>query len=160
MTITTASGTKVFIGAAVTQAEADSLAEFEAMSNWTEIGEIESVGEFGDQANDVTFASLGDGRVRHAKGARDAGTMALVCGHDPLDVGQRAVEAAETTKTNFAFKVILPDAPTPAYSNTIFYMRGLVASQRHNIGSNDNVIRNNYNVLVSSELFTNLAHSV
>jgi len=160
MTITTASGTKVFIGAAVTQAEADTLVEFQAMSNWTEIGEIESVGEFGDQANDVTFASLGDGRVRHAKGARDAGTMALVCGHDPLDIGQAAIDAAEQTKSNFAFRVILPDAPTGTYSNTVFYFRGLVASRRKNIGTNDNVIRNNYNVLVSSELFTDLAHSM
>jgi Phage tail tube protein, TTP len=160
MTVTTASGTRVFIGAAVTQLEADTLPEFEAMSAWTEVGEVESVGEFGDQANDVTFAALGDGRVRHSKGARDAGTMALVCGHDPLDVGQAAVDAAEQTKTNFAFRVILPDAPTPAYSNTIYYFRGLVASRRKNIGTNDNIIRSNYNVLISSELFTNLAHSV
>ena len=159
MTVTTASGTKVFIGGQVTQTAADTLAEFEAMSDWIEIGEIESVGEFGDQANDVTFASLGDGRVRHAKGARDAGTMALVCGHDPLDTGQAAVDAAEQTKSNYAFKVVLPDAPTALYSNTTFYLRGLVASRRKNIGSNDNIIRNNYNVLVSSELFTNLAHS-
>ena len=159
MTITTASGTQVFIGPSVTQAEADTLAEFEAMSGWTQIGEIESVGEFGDQANDVTFATLGDGRVRHAKGARDAGTMAIVCGHDPLDVGQAAVEQAEQTKLNFAFKVVLPDQPAAGYTNTVFYLRGLVASRRKNIGSNDNVIRNNYNVLVSSELFTNLAHS-
>ncbi len=160
MAIVTASGTKVFIGPAVISSQADILSEFEAMSDWVEIGEIESVGEFGDQANDVTFASLGDGRVRHAKGARDAGTMALVCGHDPLDVGQAAIESAEQTKSNYAFKVQLPDAPTGTYSNTIFYFRGLVASRRKNIGSNDNVIRNNYNVLVSSELFTNLAHSM
>lgn len=159
MAVVTASGTQVYIGPQVTQAESDSLIEYQAMSNWTLIGEVESVGEFGDQANDVTFASLGDARVRHAKGARDAGTMALVCGHDPLDTGQVAIDLAEQTKSNFAFRVILPDAPTGTFSNTVFYFRGLVASRRKNIGSNDNIIRVNYNVLLNSEVFTDLSHS-
>jgi Phage tail tube protein, TTP len=160
MAIITASGTKVYIGVAVTDLEADTLAEFVAMSNWTEIGLIESVGEFGDQANDVTFAALGDSRMRHAKGARDAGTMAIVCAHDPLDAGQAAVELAEQTKSNFAFRVVLPDAPTPTFAPTTIYFRGLVQSRRKNIGTNDNVMRNNYNVGVNSELFTQVATSV
>lgn len=159
MAVVTASGTQVYIGSAVTQLESDTLAEYQAMSGWTLIGEVESVGEFGDQANDVTFASLGDARVRHAKGARDAGTMALVCGHDPQDVGQAAVDLAEQTKSSFAFRVILPDAPSPLYSNTVYYFRGLVASRRKNIGSNDNIVRVNFNVLLNSEIFTDLAHS-
>src|SRR3954466_16293497 len=114
MAFVTGSGTQVFIGASVTVAEADTLAEFEAMSNWTEVRNIESVGEFGDQANDVTFSALGDARVQHAKGARGPRQMAIVCAHDPLDVGQAAMEAAEQTNFNFAFKVVLPDAPSVA----------------------------------------------
>jgi len=159
MAIVTASGTKVYIGAAVTDQEADTLTEFQAMSAWVEIGLIESVGEFGDQANDVTFAALGDARMRHAKGARDAGSMAIVCAHDPTDVGQAAIELAEQSDNNFAFKVILPDSPTANFENTVLYFRGLVQSRRKNIGTNDNVIRNNYNVGVNSELFTSLSHA-
>lgn len=157
MGIITASGTRVYIGAAVTDAQADSLAEFEAMTGWTEIGLIESVGEFGDQSNDVSFAAIGDGRMRHAKGARDAGSMTLTCAHDPLDAGQAAVEAAEGTNDNYAFKVTIPDAPTGAYTDTAIYFRGLVRSKRKNIGSNDNVVRNTYEVGVNSELFTDPA---
>ena len=159
MAVVTASGTQVYIGPSVTQLESDTLVEYQAMSNWTLVGEVESVGEFGDQANDVTFASLGDARIRHAKGARDAGTMALVCGHDPLDTGQQAVDLAEQTKSNFAFRVVVPDAPALGYSNTTFYFRGLVASRRKNIGTNDNIIRVNYNVLLNSEVFTDIARS-
>jgi hypothetical protein len=153
MAIITASGTRVYIGPNVTTAT-DTLVEFQALSGWTEIGLIESVGEFGDQANDVTFAAIGDARVRHAKGARDAGTMALVCAHDPFDAGQLAVEAAEQTNNEFAFRVTLPDSPGTPFTDTEIYFRGLVASRRKNIGTNDNVVRNNYNVLVNSELFT------
>src|SRR5262245_1839969 len=154
MAIVTASGTPGYIGPQVTDVAADTLAEFQALSGWTAIGLIESVGEFGDEAADVTFAAIGDARIRHAKGARDAGTMALVCAHDPLDTGQLALETAEQTKLNFAFRVTLPDTPGSPFTNTEIYFRGLVASRRKNIGTNDNVIRNNYNVLVNSELFT------
>src|SRR5262245_29237307 len=153
MAIITASGTQVYIGPQVTD-QIDTLVEFQALSGWTVIGLIESVGEFGDQSNDVTFAAIGDSRVRHAKGAADAGTMALVCAHDPLDVGQAAVETAQQTNLNYAFRVTLPDTPGAPFTNTELYFRGLVASRRKNIGNNDNVVRNNYNILINSPLFT------
>lgn len=152
MAITTATGTKVYIGAAVSEAQADTLAEFVAMTGWTEIKQVESVGEFGDQASDVTFAALGDARVRHAKGARDAGTLAIVVGHDPLDAGQLSAIAAEQTNDEFAFRVVLPDGPA-GMENSERFLRGLVASARLNVGANDNVIRTTFNVLICSEIF-------
>lgn len=153
--IITASGTRVYIGNAVTSA-VDTIAEFEAISVWTEVGLVESVGEYGDQANPVTFEALGDGRVRKSKGARDAGILAIVCGHDPTDTGQAALEAAEATNNNFAFKVVLPDGPA-GYSDTIQYFRGLVMGKRKNVGNNENVVRNNYSVGINSEIFTDPA---
>lgn len=149
--IVTASGTRFYIGAAVLS-DVDTVAEFEAESGWVEVGLIESLGEFGDQANEVTFAAIGDSRVRRAKGARDAGQIAVTCAHDPLDAGQAALEAAEGTNDNYAFKVVLPDGPA-GYSDTIQYFRGLVSSKRKNVGSNDNVIRNTYNIGINSEIF-------
>jgi tail tube protein len=154
MAIITASGTVVYIGPQVVETAADTLAEFQALSGWTSIGLIESVGEFGDQNNDVTFSAIGDSRVRHAKGAADAGTMALVCAHDPFDAGQLALETAQQTNLNYAFRVTLPDSPGSPFTNTEIYFRGLVSSRRKNIGTNDNVVRNNYNVLVNSPLYT------
>jgi Phage tail tube protein, TTP len=154
MAIITASGTVVYIGPQVTDTQADTLAEFQAISGWTSIGLIESVGEFGDQNNDVTFSAIGDSRVRHAKGAADAGTMALVCAHDPFDAGQIALETAQQTNLQYAIRVTLPDSPGTPFTNTEIYFRGLISSRRKNIGTNDNVVRNNYNVLVNSPLFT------
>src|SRR5262245_3680132 len=127
--IITASGSQVWIGVAVAAAQADTLAEFLAMSTWTPIGLIESISEFGDESADVTFASIGDGRTRHSKGARDAGTMTLVCGHDPTDAGQAAIELAEQDKSNYAFRIQIPDGP-PGWTNSIYFFRGLVRSRR------------------------------
>src|SRR6266403_1105661 len=149
--VITASGTRVFIGPAATSTM-DPIAEFAAVAVWTEPGLVESVGEFGDQANKVTCEALGDGRVRKSKGARDAGTLAIVCGHDPTDVGQAAVIAAEATNVNYAWKLILPDAPV-GYSDTIQYFRGLVMGKRLNVGNNENIVRRNFSVEINSEIF-------
>lgn len=157
--ITTASGTKVYISTTAAASSVDTATEF-AAKTYVEIGLIESVGEFGDESADVAFAAIGDGRTRHAKGARDAGTMALVCAHDPTDAGQAAIELAEQTDFNYAFRVLLADSPGGAYSNSDIYFRGLVRSRRKNVGTNDNVIRNTYNVGVNSELFVAPATSL
>jgi Fe-S cluster assembly scaffold protein SufB len=85
--------------------------------------------------------------------------MAITCAHDPTDVGQAAIEAAEQTNSNYAFRVVLNDGP-PSYSDTELFFRGLVRSRRKNIGTNDNVVRNTYNVGVNSEIFTQPAVSV
>ncbi|WLB14831.1 phage tail tube protein (plasmid) [Bradyrhizobium elkanii] len=154
--IVTASGTRYFIGPAGTAAQFDTLAEFEAVSVWTEIGLVENGGEYGDEASAVTGAALGDGRIRKAKGARDAGTLALVCFHDPLDAGQAALAAAEQTNDNYVFKVVLPDGPV-GYSDTIEYFRGLVMSRRKQVNTNDNIIRLMVNIGINSEIFSDPA---
>lgn len=155
--IITGSGTKVYIGAAVTQAQADSLAEFEAMTGWTEVGLVESFSGFGDKSNDVAFSAVGDARVRHAKGARDAGARTLTVAHDPLDAGQAAIEAAEETNNNYAIKVLVPDSPTGAYSDSLFFFRALVNSKEFEPISNDAVVKKVYGIGINSEIFTDPA---
>lgn len=154
--IVTASGVRYYIGPSGTSAQYDTLAEFEAVTVWTEIGLVEDGGEYGDESTLVTGAALGDARVRKAKGARDAGTISLIVFHDPTDAGQAAMEVAEQSNDNFVFKVDRNDGPA-GYSNTIEYFRGLVSSQRNRIGTNDNIQRVTYNIAVNSEIFQNPA---
>lgn len=110
--ILTTAGTKIYIGPQVTSAT-DTLAEFDALS-FTEIKKVQSIGEFGDEAKTVTSEDIGDARVRKAKGSRDAGNIEIVVSHDPSDDGQAAVRAAEATNFPYAFKIVPPDAVTPA----------------------------------------------
>jgi len=148
--IQTTSGAKFYIsGAAVTSA-VDTLAEFEAISGWTEVQLVENLGELGDESAEVTGTAISDGRVRKAKGARNAGTMAVVCFRDPNDTGQEAVRVAEATKFNYGFKVVLEDAITEAYSNTVRYFRGLVMSQREQYNTADDIMRRTFNIGVNS----------
>lgn len=148
MTVTTASGSKIYIGPTTA---ADDAAEYAALA-YVEIGEVQNLGEFGDQANDVTFTSLGDSRVRHLKGARDAGVLALVCGRDPLDTGQQAAKAAERTKFAYAFKIEAADAPDEDHTNSVFYFHALVQSARDNFGENDAVVTTTFNLGITTAI--------
>ncbi|MFG1371488.1 iron ABC transporter substrate-binding protein [Xanthobacter oligotrophicus] len=152
MTVTTTSGTKIYIGPAVTAAAADTTAEFAALT-YVEVGEVQNLGEFGDESSSVSFASIGDARTRKLKGARDAGTLALTVGRDPLDVGQIALKAAEKTKFEYAIKVVAADAPSAGHTNSIFYFRALVMSGRNNFGANDSVTTAVFNLGINSEVY-------
>lgn len=151
MAITTASESKVFICATPPASTVDTAAEYAALT-WIEVGEVEDMGEFGDESSDVTFASVGDGRTRHLKGVRDAGTLALVCGRDPLDAGQIALKAAEKTKYSYAIKVQAADAPSEDYTDSVYYFNAKVMSARDNYGTVDNVVRTTFNLGIDSAI--------
>lgn len=119
---------------------------------WVPVGLVESVGEFGDEASAISFAALGDGRVRKSKGARDAGTLALVCAYDSTDTGQAALETAEGTNTNVAFRVVLPNKITGPGTGETLYFIGLVMSKRNNVGNNDNIVRRTFNIGVNNAI--------
>lgn len=154
--IVTANGSKIYIGSAAVTSTMDTVAEFQAVTAWTEIGLVEDLSELGDEAAPVTGAAVGDGRIRKAKGARDAGTLQLICFHDPLDTGQAAVIAAEATNNNYPFKIVLNDGPA-GYSDTIQYFRGLVMGKRLRMGTNDNIMRRVFGIGVNSEVFEEIS---
>ena len=72
---------------------------------------MESLGTFGDTAEEINFTSIGEERVRKVKGARNSGTLELVMGIDYADAGQIALLAAEKEIHSYAFKVVFNDAP-------------------------------------------------
>jgi hypothetical protein len=159
MSITTASGAKIYIGptTAVTGAnDAAIITAYKALT-YVEIGEVESLGEFGDAANDVTFTSLSDARVRHLKGARDAGVLSLVVGRDPLDAGQIAARAAEKTKFAYAFKVVAEDAPDEDGTPSSFFFHALVQGAKENFGEADNVIKTNIDLGIVTQIYEEIA---
>src|SRR3954468_17791323 len=99
MAVAKTAGTRLYVGPDVNTdtigalSDSDAVTYFEGLS-WTEVEEIESFGDLGDSADVATFASVKDRRMRKFKTTRDAGTMAIVCGRDPLDAGQVALVAA------------------------------------------------------------------
>ena len=148
MAISTASGSKLYLG---TTAAAETLTQFQA-DTYTEVSEVEDLGEFGDESELITFASLSDGRMRKLKGVRDAGDMAIVCGDDVSDAGQDAMDAAEADTLDYNFKVVLNDKLTLGGTPSEHYFRGKVISQRRNVGTANNVVRKNFTVAINSAI--------
>lgn len=65
----------------------------------------------GDTSAEVTFDGINSSRTRRLKGTRSAGTLDIVCGLDMTDPGQIALIAAERAKGDYAFRMVLADAP-------------------------------------------------
>lgn len=150
MSINAAAGSKLYIGGTTAAAN---LTAFEALT-WTAVGEIEDLGEFGDQSEAISFTSLNDSRVRKLKGPRDAGTMNLTVGDDMSDAGQTALEAAEASHLDYNFKVELNDAVTIGGENSKHYFRGKVMSKRRNVGNATNVVRRSFTIGINTAIIS------
>ena len=156
MTVPTSSGARLFIGPA--NDTADELAEFQAIT-WTEVGEVEDMGEFGDAWNSANFAALKDGRVRKYKTTRDAGDAEMVLGFDAGNAGQVALVAAIESKQDYPFKIILDDEDEDSPANpTTWYFRAKVMSNRRRIGNSETgAVRRAVTVAVNSAVIEQAA---
>lgn len=142
-------GTKIFIGPVATS---DDTSTYAALTPWVEIGEVESIGEFGDAASAINFTSLSSARVRKRKGARDAGDVSVVCANIPDDPGQLAAIAAEGTKYRYAFKVVAADAESEDFTDSEFYFGALVMSKRLNVGASNAVNKRTINLAIDTDI--------
>lgn len=162
MAVNTTAGAKFYIGPSTNTdtlnalSDSAALAFFEAITSgdWTEVEEVESLGDLGDNSEVATFASIADTRMRKFKTTRDAGTMAVVCGVDELDEGQIALVAAEKTKLNYAFRIIYADERDDGYSPTTDYFAGMVLGRQKNIGDVQAITKRTFNVAVNSAVYT------
>lgn len=152
MAINTATGVKFYISDSDITSTTDTSTEYAALT-WVAVGSLQSLGEYGDQAADVTAQTINDARVRHAKGARDAGTMSVVVYDDPTDTGQLAlVDAEGENSLEYGFKVELADKVTSGGTNSLHYFRGRVLSKRISGVSPDNYVMRTFNVGINSEI--------
>lgn len=111
MTIYATNGSRLYIGGPLPSKGTDFVQSDFGSQDWDEIGEVESLGTVGDTATEITFDSIPGQRTRRLKGTRNAGSMDVVCGIDYEDAGQQALIAAEKTPLDYAFRIVLNDAP-------------------------------------------------
>lgn len=143
MAIGTSEGSTVFIGPVT---DATTLVALKALTGWVEIGNVESIGEFGPQAQDVSFTPLKGPSVQHLKGAIDSGMLPIVYAADPLDAGQAALSAAAGTKFEYAIKIVLADEADDNDTPTTIYGRGPVFGTRINVGGANDVRKRTSNI--------------
>lgn len=141
-------GTRFYIGTAQTSVPADAAAY--AAISYTEIGGVESIGDYGDEAQVLTASALADQRVYKVKGPRDAGTLTLTVLDRPDDTGQAAAITAEATQFMYAIKVVLPNQITVGGTGETEYFCALVSSKRLNVGNASNIVKRMFNLAINS----------
>lgn len=159
MAVNTAAGSTIAIGPQANFADVDWKEDDDAtiitameLVTWTEVGEAEDLGEFGDEASEITFTSLADRRTRKFKGTFNAGTITCQCGSDPSDAGQAAMIAAFDSDLDYPFRVQLNDQITLGGTPTTLYFAGKVMSKRRNVGNVENVVRQSYPVGINTRI--------
>lgn len=148
MAIYSLAGAKVSIGSARSTKPA-SVADF--TDTYTQIGETETLSDFGDTAADVPFTGLTDGRTQHLKGTLDGGTADITCGRDDADAGQAAVRAALASPLDYNFKIEWNNAATAGGTGGITYFSGKVmATPLVNGTGPNNVMKRKFTIGVNS----------
>jgi hypothetical protein len=161
MSVNTAAGSAIFIAPQTpsfvtlinnsASSDAAIISAAEALA-WVEIGETEDLGEFGDEASEVTFTALSNRRTRKFKGTFNAGTVTVQTGSDPSDAGQAAMIAAFASDLDYPFKIALNDELTVSGTPTTLYFIGKVMSKRRNVGNVENVVRQSFPIGVNSKI--------
>jgi hypothetical protein len=152
MAVNTTAGTLIYIGTEGFVPSPDNDASAYEADTYALIGEVETIGEYGDEANNVEFLSIGDARVRNLKGARNAGAVSITCGNDTNDAGQAAFIAAVDSNLNYPFKVVYNDKATSMGAGSVDYFRGLAMSRRKNPAGADDVTRITFNVGINTPI--------
>lgn len=160
MAVATGAGAKIYISDATSTATTQG--NFEA-ETYLEFEQTESIGDFGDTTNPVTFTGLGDARVQKIKGSLDAGTLSVVGALNESADGspltgqyQFLVAANNTTSASYAFKIELNDATTgsPLGTNTVFYFLGQVGTYVRSVPGADEILRVTSEVRINSAITT------
>ncbi|MCK8685366.1 phage tail tube protein [Pseudomonas umsongensis] len=151
MPINTGAGTRLYIGPRLTgPLPPTPAAAITLLSGLTyvEVGELESIGDYGDTINDVTFAGLAAGRAQHLKGLADAGSSELSIGFDAGDAGQLALVEAflDRSRYDYPIKVVYVDGETD-------YFAAKVMSNKKTGISVEGVLKRTVTLGINSEIY-------
>jgi hypothetical protein len=147
MPINTSSGSKVYIGQDNT-VHSNPVTD----SDYTLIGYVANIGEFGRVYGLITFDNLENRATLKFKGQINDGKLSLDIGRAPEDVGQAAALTALNSDHDYNFKVTLNDRI--ATSPTTFYFFAKVMTYTCNVGGPTQVVRARMDVEIASTSIT------
>ena len=131
----TAKGTKVLIGDKIVSLS----------PSYTEIGMIESIGEFGPEANTGSFTPIGTGIAGKYMGTTDNGELSLTIAKTTVDTGLTELVSAQKSDDPRAYKIELSDG-------TAYTFNGLCRSCRVNVGSGDDAVKINAAIAITGAI--------
>lgn len=109
-----------------------------ARANYTDCGEVISIGEFGREYQTVRTNNLASGATRKFKGSYDNGSFQADLLFDSADPGQTILEAAGKSTAKYAFRVAFPG--DSGSNSEEFFFQALVTSLKRIVGGPDDAI--------------------
>jgi co-chaperonin GroES (HSP10) len=103
-----------------------------AALTYTAIGEVTSIGSFGQSANLVTHLPLDSRVIVKRKGSYNYGTLGLEMARDDADAGQVILVAAQSDDNSHSFKITLQDG-------TVLYFTGQVMGYQTSLQGTDSI---------------------
>ncbi len=134
--------------AAATPATYDA-AGFGALT-FTNVSGVTSVGEFGGEAELITYDLLAERVTKKLKGTINYGTIQLEMVLETADAGQLLLKdgaLGTAVDTIHSFEVTLNDG-------TINYFTGVIMGYRPNVGASNNVVSVTSNIEIDNEVVT------
>jgi len=116
----TAAGTRVFIGDAMPTGDLTDEATWDSVE-WTEIGEVTELPEFGRAYQVIEHNPLATRRTNKRKGSYNEGSTTLQMARAPGDDGQSALADALDSDDTFPMKVEEDDAPDGGTPTTLYF---------------------------------------
>lgn len=114
---------------------------------WKEVGELDTIPEYGPETETITRAPLKTGVKDKQKGSTDFGSLTLDGAYAPGDVGQAALLAASGVTTAVACKSVLPDG-------TIDYFTALVMSYKRAPGASGDFVKFSSKIEIKTPIVT------
>ncbi|CCB65388.1 Ig domain-containing protein [Hyphomicrobium sp. MC1] len=132
----------------------NTLDEFEAITEWTEVTGLIDLGKWGYEGNEITQGFIDDAYVHRLKGNLDNGKIDLVVGRNPFDAGQNILrDAVQSNWNKYPVKVVLNDQPTDTGTPSVFYFKGVPLSAQNDFGEVNNVVKTTFSIGVDGQLF-------
>ena len=113
---------------------------------YTEVGNIQDMGEFGDTHTPIEYNILKEGRVKRLPGAVDGGQVSISIVYDSNDGGQTIIKDANGTDGLHYFKVKDSDAET-------YYFAGTIADRRWAARNNSSVKMLTFTIYVTTTIY-------
>ena len=114
---------------------------------YTEVGMIESFGEFGPDASVGSFTPVGTGIDGKYIGTTDNGELPLTIAKTTSDTGLEELIAARKSNAPLAYKIVLSDTGADTYT-----FNGLCRLARVNVGTGDDVVKINCAIALTGAL--------
>jgi hypothetical protein len=130
---------------------ADAIGDFQGLTIATEIGLIESLGDFGTVFEAVPFMDVATGRTYKLRGGSNHGQFQMTIGQDLTDAGQAALKSYVTSdQNNYPFKITLVGADA---SYDTVYFGAKVMSFRTTLGAANAVVRATITLEINTPIF-------